>query len=323
VSYAYDAEGRRASRTAGGATVNYLYAMGQEIAEYTGAAPGTLAARHVPGPGLDEPLATVTGTPASRVRVWHHADAQGSVIARSDGIGMLPAAAERYTYTPYGLTGPGSGAAQAGFRWLGRRLEPAAPTTLYDMRARAYAAGIGRFMQPDPIGTEGGLNLYAYVRNSPLNDIDTSGLIGFGASGGSIARLQGKGAFGGAGVQLVNDRGPVPSTAIRGIPGRASGSAPSGQLHHGISRPVHEALEAHPHLTGVYQHRDPRLVARAAEPPLHQGYQLWYRQLDREISSFIRSNPGLTQQQFERYLQLRYNQPDLRARFPGGIGPQQ
>lgn len=67
VSYGYDAEGRRSSRTEGGTTRHSLYALGQEIAEYTGSA---LAARHVPGPGLDEPLATVTGAPSSRVRVW-------------------------------------------------------------------------------------------------------------------------------------------------------------------------------------------------------------------------------------------------------------
>jgi RHS repeat-associated protein len=109
------------------------------------------------------------------MRLWHHADAQGSVIARSGGTGALPAAAERFTYTPYGVTGPGSGTAQEGFRWLGRRLEPAAPGALYDMRARAYAAGLGRFLQPDPIGTEGGVNLYAYARNTPLTLRDPSG----------------------------------------------------------------------------------------------------------------------------------------------------
>ena len=169
VSYGYDAEGRRASRTEGGTTRHSLYALGQEIAEY---ADGVLAARHVPGPGLDEPLATVTGAPGSRVRAWYHADAQGSVIARSDGSGAVPAG-ERFSYTPYGVAGSGSGSASA-FRFVGRRLEPA--VGLYDMRARVYAPGLGRFLQPDPIGTEGGINLYAYVRNDPLNQADPSGM---------------------------------------------------------------------------------------------------------------------------------------------------
>lgn len=168
VGYGYDAEGRRSSRTEGGTTRHSLYALGQEIAEY---ADGVLAARHVPGPGLDEPLATVTGAPSSRARVWYHADAQGSVIARSDAFGAVPAG-ERFSYTPYGAAGSGSGSAAA-FRFVGRRLEPA--VGLYDMRARVYAPALGRFLQPDPIGTDGGINLYAYVRNDPLNLVDPNG----------------------------------------------------------------------------------------------------------------------------------------------------
>ena len=35
---------------------------------------------------------------------------------------------------------------------------------------------IGRFLQRDPIGIRGGLNVYAYVRNSPVAYIDSSGL---------------------------------------------------------------------------------------------------------------------------------------------------
>ena len=46
--------------------------------------------------------------------------------------------------------------------------------------ARHYASGLGRFMQPDPMGgfrgDPQGLNRYAYVRNSPLRLTDPSGM---------------------------------------------------------------------------------------------------------------------------------------------------
>jgi RHS repeat-associated protein len=42
--------------------------------------------------------------------------------------------------------------------------------------ARYYDPAIGRFLQRDPIGIEGGLNVYAYVRNGPTKRIDPSGL---------------------------------------------------------------------------------------------------------------------------------------------------
>ncbi|MGH7125684.1 MAG: RHS repeat-associated core domain-containing protein, partial [Stellaceae bacterium] len=47
---------------------------------------------------------------------------------------------------------------------------------LYYYRARMYSPALGRFMQPDPIGYRGGANLYAYVGNDPLNQLDSFGL---------------------------------------------------------------------------------------------------------------------------------------------------
>jgi RHS repeat-associated protein len=44
-----------------------------------------------------------------------------------------------------------------------------AETGLYFYRARHYSPQWGRFLQPDPIGYSGGINLYAYVGNDPLN----------------------------------------------------------------------------------------------------------------------------------------------------------
>ncbi|MBP6668254.1 MAG: RHS repeat-associated core domain-containing protein [Gemmatimonadales bacterium] len=47
---------------------------------------------------------------------------------------------------------------------------------LYYMRARYYDPALGRWISEDPIGIAGGLNVYAYAGNDPVNGRDPSGL---------------------------------------------------------------------------------------------------------------------------------------------------
>ncbi len=61
------------------------------------------------------------------------------------------------------------------YRYTARRFDN--ETRLYYYRARYYDVNWGRFLQPDPAGYGDGLNLYAYVGNSPLSFVDPSGLI--------------------------------------------------------------------------------------------------------------------------------------------------
>ena len=111
-----------------------------------------------------------------------HSDEQGSVIALTDGTGAL---LYRAAYSPHGEDWGSSGTNATPFAWLGglgvmRTGGPpssaAAFTTLYLTRHRLYSPVLRRFLSADPLGVDGGLNLYAYANGDPLAYIDPLGL---------------------------------------------------------------------------------------------------------------------------------------------------
>ena len=62
------------------------------------------------------------------------------------------------------------------YRYSGKELDEA--TGLYYYGVRYYASWLGRWMSADPAGTVDGLNLYAFVKGTPISAIDLKGLTG-------------------------------------------------------------------------------------------------------------------------------------------------
>lgn len=166
---AYDPVGRLYETAAGGVTARFLYDGAHIVAEYAVEVGGanTLARRYVPGPGIDEPVAWYEGAGTSDRR-WLIADEHGSVVAVTNGSG---AAITINTYDEYGVPSSSNGGR---FQYTGQAWVP--EVSLYHYKARAFDPELGRFLQTDPILFAGGMNLYAYVGNDPMNLTDPTGL---------------------------------------------------------------------------------------------------------------------------------------------------
>ena len=104
-------------------------------------------------------------------------------------------------------------------------------TRLTRFGSRDYDAQIGRWTAKDPIGFDGGLNLYGYVENDPINLRDPAGTSGFTPGGLKLPPEVAK---------------MVPELARMGIPERVRAIEElvrSGQLTPGLKNALRNAIE--------------------------------------------------------------------------------
>jgi len=111
--------------------------------------------------------------------VFYHGDHLGSATVLVDPTGKV---LERRSYHPFGQTHTQAGAPTAAYTYTGKELDDA--TGLYNYGARYYDPAVGRFISVDPLYFEQPekeladpqmLNLYAYVRNNPVHNLDPDG----------------------------------------------------------------------------------------------------------------------------------------------------
>jgi RHS repeat-associated protein len=104
---------------------------------------------------------------------YYQFNAIGSTVGLTNSSGGLD---DSYTYDPFGSILSSHVTIGNPFQFVGAQGVMADGNGLDFTRARFYDSSSGRFISPDPSGIAGGLNLYAYTSNQPLNHVDPSGL---------------------------------------------------------------------------------------------------------------------------------------------------
>lgn len=173
-SYAYDALGRRISKTTASGIIAYFYVGDQMIEEFNGK---SLAASYVYGNNIDEALQMKRGN-----NVYYYQTNQlGSTMAVTDKDGKV---AERIAYDAYGkptffnASGNEISESSIGNNILFTGREYDAETGTYYFRARIQQPYLGRFNQMDLVLYLDSYNTYHYALNNPINKMDKYGFCG-------------------------------------------------------------------------------------------------------------------------------------------------
>jgi len=168
VSYTYDADGMRTSKTSGGVTTTFLVDKSPEHAQVVVEASGATIATYTHGNQLISQSRTGSGTH------FYLGDGQLSTRQLTSSAGLVT---DTYTYDAFGVTLSSSGTNPNGYLYTGEQFDP--NVGFYYLRARYYDQGSGRFITTDPeqgsIFDPVSLHRYLYANANPIDNRDPSG----------------------------------------------------------------------------------------------------------------------------------------------------
>ena len=169
LEYLVDGQGRRVGKLRNGVVERtWLWRRKlQPVAELDGA--GNVVARFVYAEGVNAPELMVTPTATFRLVRDH----LGSVREVVDAATNL--AAQQLEYDAWGRVLVDTNPGFQPFGFAGGLYDP--DTGLVRFGARGYDAESGRWAAKDPIGFDGGANMFAYVGSSPVTFFDPTGLV--------------------------------------------------------------------------------------------------------------------------------------------------
>jgi RHS repeat-associated protein len=214
-AYYYDPFGRRLWKEVDGVKTYFLYADEGLVGEYDAEGNAIRTYGYAPDSVWStNPLFQKAGDSY----YWYQNDHLGAPQKMLDTSGRIVWSA---SYDSFGNITIETEAIPNNLRLAGQYQDE--ETGLYYNWNRYYDPSTGRYISADPIGLDGGMNLYAYVQNDPVNWIDPNGLFQFNAEFIEGAGVSGKFKVSGVQVELKLDLGSQ-HTPLYGSPTVSEGA---------------------------------------------------------------------------------------------------